>query len=482
MPTTDDTQASSSTASASRHSTRVALLVATAFFMEILDGTAITTALPEMAVSFHSNPVDLSMGMTAYLLTLAVFIPVSGWVADRVGPRTVFASAIAWFTLASMLCGLTGSLTQFTVARVLQGIGGAMMVPVGRLVVLRATEKKDLMRAMSFIVWPALTAPILGPPIGGFITTYSSWRFIFFLNLPLGIIGVVLALRWISNEGDTHDRPFDWLGFALAGTACTAFMYGLELLGQQQTNWPVTGAALGYSLVAGYGAARHLQRTPHPLIELSCLKTHTFAIAMWGGSLFRIAISATPFLLPLMFQVAFGMNAFRSGLMVLALFAGNFSMKSITSPILRRFGFRRILVVNGLISTLLIALCGLLTPDTPTAILVGVLFLHGLSRSMQFTAVNTLSFVDVPKPLMSSATGVSSVAQQISMGLGVAVAAVSLRASEFIRGNQTGAPQLMDFHVAFFIAAALALVAALDCLSLDPHAGAEITGHGPSRA
>ena len=203
--------------SATRRSTLISLLVATAFFMEILDGTAIATALPQMAVSFHSNPVDLSMGMTAYLLTLAVFIPVSGWVADRMGPRTVFASAIAWFTLASILCGSTNGLAQFTAARVLQGIGGAMMVPVGRLVVLRATEKKDLMRAMSFIVWPALTAPILGPPVGGFITTYSSWRFIFFLNIPLGIIGVILALRWISNEREEGDRRFDWLGFALAG-------------------------------------------------------------------------------------------------------------------------------------------------------------------------------------------------------------------------------------------------------------------------
>jgi hypothetical protein len=219
----------------------------------------------------------------------------------------------------------------------------------------------------------------------------------------------------------------------------------------------------------------------HPLLELSCLKTHTFAISIWGGSLFRIAINATPFLLPLMFQVAFGMNAFRSGLMVLALFAGNFSMKSITTPILRRFGFRNILVLNGMISTLLVILCGFLTPATPLTVIVGVLFLHGLSRSMQFTAVNTLSFVDIPKPQMSSASSFSAVAQQMSMGMGVAVAAVSLRVIEFIRGNQSGTPQLMDFHIAFWVAAAFALIAGLDCLSLDPFAGAEVSGHRQSR-
>jgi EmrB/QacA subfamily drug resistance transporter len=465
-------------AASSRRSTLISLLVATAFFMEILDGTAITTALPQMAKSFGSNPVDLSMGMTAYLLTLAVFIPVSGWVADRLGPRTVFSVAIAWFTLASILCGSTNGLWQFTSARILQGIGGAMMVPVGRLVVLRVTEKKDLMRAMSFLVWPALTAPILGPPVGGFITTYSSWRFIFFLNIPLGVIGIILALRWISNEREETDRRFDWLGFALAGTSCTAFMYGLELLGRQETNWSIAGLALVYSVVAGWIGVRHLRNVEHPLIELSCLKAHTFSLSIWSGSLFRIAINATPFLLPLMFQVAFGMNAFRSGLMVLALFAGNFSMKSVTTPILRRFGFRRILVMNGLLSTLLVILCGFLAPETPMALMLAVLFLHGLSRSMQFTAVNTLSFVDIPKPLMSSATSFSAVVQQMSMGMGVAVAAVALRVIEWSRGNLSGAPQLMDFHIAFWAVSVFALVAALDCMTLHPHAGSEVSGHG----
>ena len=258
------------------------------------------------------------MGMTAYLLTLAVFIPVSGWVADRLGARTVFAAAIGVFTFASILCGFSNSLWQFTAARVLQGIGGAMMVPVGRLVVLRVTEKKDLIRAMAYITWPGLVAPIVGPPVGGFITTYSSWRWIFFLNVPLGLIGIILATLWIVNEREDKPRPFDWLGFALAGTACTSFMYSLELLGRQTPEWSIVAVFLGYSLLAGWMAVRHMRRNEHPLIQFACLRAKTFAVSTWGGSIFRIAINASPFLLPLMFQVPFGLSPFQSGLLVLA--------------------------------------------------------------------------------------------------------------------------------------------------------------------
>src|SRR6266700_2985143 len=224
-----------------RRSAQVALLVAAAFFMENLDGTVIATALPQMALSFGANPVDLNLGITAYLLTLAVFIPVSGWIADRLGARTVFALAIALFTFSSILCGISNGLWQFTASRILQGIGGAMMVPVGRLVVLRVTEKKDLMRSIAYITWPGLVAPVLGPPVGGFITTYSSWRWIFYLHVPLGVVALVLALWWIRNEPESTTRPFDWMGFALAGTSCIAFMYGLELMGRQSSQWSTVG-------------------------------------------------------------------------------------------------------------------------------------------------------------------------------------------------------------------------------------------------
>jgi len=460
----------------------VALLVAGAFFMENLDGTVIATALPQMAESFRISPVDLNLGMTAYLLTLAVFIPVSGWVADRLGPRQVFSSAIALFTVASVLCAVSNGLWQFTAARVLQGIGGAMMVPVGRLVVLRITEKKDLMRSIAYITWPGLVAPVLGPPVGGFITTYSSWRWIFFLNVPLGVAGMVLALCWITSEVNEAPRPFDWLGFLLTGIACTSFMYCLELLGRRNAPWPLAALFLGVSLAAGGWAIRHLGRTPHPLVELSCLKIPTFAVTIWGGSLFRIAISVSPFLLPLMFQVPFRLSAFESGLLVFAMFAGNLSMKPVTTPVLRRFGFKRVLLVNGAITAVLILSCGLLAPHTPRLLIVAVLFLHGLSRSMQFTSLSTLAFVDIAKPLMSSATSFSAVMFQLSMGMGVAVGALALRLAAWFQGHRGADPVLTDFRMAFALTSVLALVAIADCLPLDPNAGSEVSGHRARRA
>src|SRR6202795_2358275 len=250
-------------------STSISILVATAFFMENLDGTVIATALPQMGKSFHVSPVDLNIGMTAYLLMLAVFIPISGWVADRIGARSVFVSAIAIFTVSSILCGLSHGILTFTGARVIQGIGGAMMVPVGRLVVLRTTEKHNLIDAITFITWPGLIAPVVGPPVGGFITTYASWHWIFFLNVPLGIIGMALAALWITNLREDRAKPFDWIGFALSATACVSFMYGLELIGRQNTPWATTGLFLGCAGVLGPLALIHLRRAPAPVIDLS---------------------------------------------------------------------------------------------------------------------------------------------------------------------------------------------------------------------
>ena len=457
-------------------STLVALLVAGAFFMENLDGTVIATALPQMAQTFGVGPVDLNVGMTSYMLTLAVFIPVSGWVADRLGARTVFASAIGLFTLASILCGISSGLWEFTAARVLQGMGGALMVPVGRLVVLRTTEKKDLVRSIAYITWPGLAAPVIGPPVGGFITTYSSWRWIFYLNVPLGIIGIALALMWIKNAPG-QARWFDWLGFALAGSACTSIMYSLEMLGQQSVRWTTAGWFLGYGVAAGVGAVWHMRRSAHPLIQFDALKQRTFAVVIWGGSLFRLAISVSPFLLPLMFQIAFGLSAFQSGLLVLAMFAGNLSMKAATTGILRRFGFRRVLVVNGLITAALIASFTTLGPNTPTALMVVLLFAHGLSRSMQFTGISTLAFVDVSHSQMSSANSFFTVMTQMSMGMGVAVGAVALRLAAWLRGGPASAPTIADFHLAFGMVSIVAVLAVVDCFGLDRNAGAEVSGH-----
>jgi MFS family permease len=277
--------------SPTHNSKTISILVATAFFMENLDGTVIATALPQMGKSFHVSPVDLNIGMTAYLLMLAVFIPISGWVADRIGARTVFVSAIAIFTVSSILCGLSNGIVTFTGARIIQGIGGAMMVPVGRLVVLRTTEKHNLIDAITFITWPGLIAPVLGPPLGGFITTYATWHWIFFLNVPLGIVGMVLSSLLIPNLREDGVKPFDWLGFVLSASACVSFVYGMELVGRENALWAPTAAYLIAGCILGLFCVLHLLRAPAPLLSLELLKIKTFAISLMGGSLFRMSIS-----------------------------------------------------------------------------------------------------------------------------------------------------------------------------------------------
>jgi EmrB/QacA subfamily drug resistance transporter len=458
-------------------STSISILVATAFFMENLDGTVIATALPQMGKSFHVSPVDLNIGMTAYLLMLAVFIPISGWVADRVGARSVFVSAIAIFTVSSILCGLSNGILAFTAARIVQGIGGAMMVPVGRLVVLRTTEKHNLMEAIAYITWPGLVAPVVGPPVGGFITTYFTWHWIFFLNVPLGLIGIALSLLWIPNLREDKVKPFDWIGFALSSSACVTFMYGMELVGRENATWGSTSFYLLCGCVLGVLAVLHFRRAATPLLSLALLKIKTFAITIEGGSLFRIAISVSPFLLPLMFQVGFGLNAFQSGILMLGLFVGNLTMKPATTWVLRRFGFRSVLIWNGILTAILMLGCAVLFPQTARTMILAVLFVNGLCRSMQFTCLSTLAFADIPKPELSSATSFFSMITQMSMGMGVAVGAIFLRVAGLLDGNAHGIPTTRDFHLAFVFVAALTILATLDCFTLEREAGADVSGH-----
>jgi Na+/melibiose symporter-like transporter len=318
--------------------------------------------------------------------------------------------------------------------------------------------------------------------VGGFITDTYSWRWIFYLNVPLGMIAFVLALLWIRNDHEEAARPFDWLGFALAGSACVAFMYSLELLGRPDAEWLQAGAIFAAGIVLSWLAVRHLHRSPHPLIDFACLKEHTFLVSMRGGTFFRTAIMATPFLLPLMFQVGFGLSARNSGLLVMAMFAGNLMMKTITTPVLQRWGFRKVLLANGLVSTIVIAACGWFTPATSVVLMVVILFIHGLSRSMQFTSFNTLAFVDIPKNIMSSATSFSATVQQMGMGMGVAVGALALRLASLVRGEHASVPSLMDFRIAFVLVALLSAGAVWDAWSLESQAGAEVSGHARQKA
>jgi EmrB/QacA subfamily drug resistance transporter len=463
-------------------SSLIVMLVAAAYFMENLDGTIIATALPQMAHSFNVHPVDLSIGITSYLLTLGVFIPISGWAADRFGVRNVFTAALAVFVTASMACGMADGLVSFTAARILQGIGGAMMVPVGRLAVLRVTPKEQLMRAIAIITWPGLAAPVIGPPLGGFITTYSSWRWIFYLNLPLGLIALVLAWRFVRNPDDAPQRPFDTPGFVLCALAGTVVMYAMELLGRADAQWQQALGFLALGCAAGAGALWHLRRTRHPVVDLSALRVKTFAVSMTGGSLFRVSISAVPFLLPLMFQVGFGMNAFHSGLLTLAVFAGNLAMKAGSTQLMRRYGFRTVLLVNGVLAALSLAVMSLLTVDTPYWLTVAVLFVSGLVRSLQFGAFNTLSFADVPKPQMSGASTLSSTMQQLTIGMGVALGAIALRVAAWLHGHGAQTVTSADFSVAFLLVSVVGFASIIDVFGLDSRAGAHVSGHSASRS
>ncbi|HGA2319656.1 TPA: MFS transporter [Pseudomonas putida] len=457
-----------------RQATGIALLVAVTFFMENLDATVIATALPQMASDFGENPVSLNIGISAYLLAVAVFIPLSGWVADRFGARQVFAGAIGLFTLASWLCGLAPNLETFVAARVLQGIGGALMVPVGRLVVLRTTEKQDLVKMLAVITWPGLVAPVLGPPIGGLIVTHLAWPWIFYLNIPLGLLAMAAAWWLIPATRSGDARRFDLLGFVFLASACAAWLIGLEMLGSLGAGSLRAGAALvALGGLLSWLAIRHCQRHPAPLLPLAALSIATFRASIVGGTLFRLSISALPFLIPLLLQVGFGLSAVDAGLLVLAIFAGNLAMKPFTTGLLRRYGFRRVLLVNGLIGVGCILACLGLQQGMPWYWMALVLFVGGLSRSMQFTTYNAVGFSEVPKQQMGEASTLFSMFFQLAMALGVAVVALLLRVSMMVRGAE-GGMTVSDFHWALLGVALIASVALVDAVRLPGNAGEQV--------
>jgi EmrB/QacA subfamily drug resistance transporter len=441
----------------------IALLVAAGQFMELLDGTVITTAIPRMAQSFHVHPVDLNLGITGYMIMLAAGIPLSGWAAERFGARTVFASAIAIFTGASVLCGLSQGFWGFFAARVLQGLGGAMMVPVGRLVVLRRTPKADLMRAVALLTWPSLVAPILGPVVGGFLTTYASWRWIFFLNLPIGLVGLLATLALIDNSRAEGLRRLDWTGALLSAVGAVAFVYGASLL------------ILG--VIGGWATVRHARHHVAPLIEFGALRVFAFAATLRGGSLIRIAISSVPFLLPLMIQLGFHRSPVAAGSLLLVLFAGNLGIKPFTTPLMRQFGFRAVILVNGSLLTATFLGLAVLTPHTPLWLELPLLLLAGMTRSTQFTAMNTLAFAEVPPAGITSANTLFNLGQQVTFGLGVAAGAILLRVGHGLLEPLQAPVSVLDFRLAFLGAGLICLLGVLDFLWLDGRAGAAVSGH-----
>lgn len=453
----------------------VPLIVACALFMENLDSTVIATALPDIARSLGEDPLRLSAALTAYMLSLAVFLPVSGWMADRFGTRRVFAAAIAVFTTGSILCGLAQDLPMLVGARVVQGMGGAMMVPVGRLAILRTVPKDQLVRAMSFVTMPALVGPALGPLVGGFIATYASWRWIFFINVPVGLIGLVLALRVIPDVREPDAGPLDVRGLLLSGAGLAGLMFALENVGRGLLPPGLLGAIAVTAAVCVWLYVRHARRQVRPILDPTLLRVPTFAASVAGGTLFRMGIGAVPLLLPLLFQLGFGLTPFESGALTFASAVGALTMKALAGPLLRRFGFRRLLVGNAVLSGAIMASYALFTPETPHLVILATLLVGGFFRSLQFTGVNTLAYADIEAERVSRASTLAAVMQQLSLTLGVATGALALHLTQVWHGGGPLTPA--DFDPAFAAVGALAMVSALFFLPLPAEAGAGISGH-----
>jgi len=462
------------------HAILIPLIVACALFMENMDSTVIATALPAIAKDIGENPLALKLALTSYLVSLAVFIPISGWMADRFGSRSVFAAAIIVFTGGSLLCAGSSTLAEFVVARFLQGMGGAMMVPVGRLVLLRSIPKNELVAALNYITIPALLGPVIGPPLGGMITLYFHWRWIFLINVPISVIGLYLVLRHIPNLREPDLPPLDIRGFLLSGIGLSVLMLGLSALGGHLLSGEISIACIGLGALILWIYVWNALRNPHPLINFTLLKLPTFHTGVVGGGLFRIGVGATPFLLPLLLQIGFGLDPLHSGLLTAAAAAGALFMKTLTTAILRRYGFRSVLTLNAVASSAVLAAYGLFTAATPHFIIIAMLLFGGCLRSLQFTALGAISYADVDREAMSQATSFSSMAQQLTQSLGVAVGAYALQLSSVLHGHQTISAS--DFWPAFLAVAIISSASLFIHAELPPGAGSEVSGHTKPQA
>ncbi len=445
-------------------------IVGCALLMQMLDSTVVTTALPAMARDLGSDPISMNITITSYLIAVAMFVPVSGWAADRYGARKVFIAAIALFTLSSLTCALSSSLTQLVISRVVQGLGGAMMVPVGRIILLRTIPKHNLLKAMAFLSMPALIGPMAGPPLGGLLVTYASWQWIFLINIPIGILGIWLIMRYVQAlPTDTESPRLDVVGFLLSAVCMAALVSGFESLGHGGPQAWVSVALIATGLITGYLYVLHSRRHPNPILDLTLLRTPTFRAAVLAGNLCRFAVGATPYLLALLLQIGFGMSALSAGLITFVGAVGSLLMKMAAPRILNRWGYRYVLTVNAVLTGLSLAACASFTPEMPSVLMLGILLIGGFFRSLQFTAVNTLAYADISHAGMSRASSFAAMAQQLGVSLGVGVAAESLSLSMAWRGSNNLIAA--DVMVGFIVIGTLCALASLAFWKLSPHAG-----------
>lgn len=454
------------------------LILAVALFMENMDSTVIATSLPAIATDIGTSPIALKLALTAYLVSLAIFIPISSWMADRFGAKLVFRVAIAVFMLGSIACAMSDSLSAFVLARFLQGMGGSMMTPVARLVLVRTTEKSGLVAAMATLTIPALVGPLIGPPVGGFITTFFTWHWIFLINIPIGVIGIWLSGIFLPEIPPEATRPIDVPGFFLSAIAASGVVFGLSVVSLPALPPAVGAITIVIGVAAGLLYVRHARRAPYPLLDLKLFANPVFRTAIVGGSLFRVGVGAAPFLLPLLFQLGFGLSPFQSGMITFATAAGALSMKFVAPRILRTAGFRNVLVVASVMSAGLMAANALFTPQTPYLAILSVLFLAGFLRSLFFTSSNALVFADIEASQSGQATAISAVAQQTSVALGVAIGGGALEIWSLATGQAIGGA---GFTFAFLTVAVISLLPALMYARLAPDAGKAISGHRLAR-
>ena len=450
----------------------IALLVAGCYFMEMLDGTIVTTASPQIGRSLRAPATEVGLVVTAYLLTLAVLIPLSGWLTRRYGNRVVFLTAIALFTLASVGCAASVSLGMLVAMRVLQGAGGAMMVPVGRTMVLSPAAKEDILRLTSYVVWPGLLAPVVAPLAGGLITTYATWHWMFLINVPLGrarVRGRVAAGHRgpVGRPGaGTGPPPLDWAGVVLTCAGLGGLIYAAHLVSLPAPPAAQTAAFGAASAALLAGAVVHLRRAAHPLLNLRTLSVRTFRVSQLGGTMYFFVVGAMPFLLPLMFQVQFGWSPVKSGAVTAFVFAGNVGIKPATTPLINRFGFRPLLIASTLGTAVIVAALGFTSASTPVAVIAALALASGITRSTGFTVYSTVGLADMVPELMRDANTLAATSMQLGAGLAIAGATVALRVGDAVTGGGQAA-----FTVAFCLLALVAAGCALEALRMDPAAG-----------